>query len=63
MVKCSYCSSDLKKGTGLMYVYKTGELAYYCSNSCFKNHIVLRRKINRKLVATEQKVVKVKEKK
>jgi len=49
-MKCAYCSSEIKKGTGLMYVYKTGETAFYCSNSCYKNHVVMDRKINRKLL-------------
>ena len=49
-MKCAYCLSEIKKGTGLMYVYKTGETAFYCSNSCYKNHVVMDRKMNRKLL-------------
>ena len=58
MVKCAYCSTELKKGTGMMYVYKTGDISYYCSNGCFKNDIKTGRKINRKLVAKEVKIAK-----
>ena len=28
MVKCTTCGMELKKGTGTMYVFKTGELNY-----------------------------------
>lgn len=62
MPKCAYCSGDLKKGTGLMYVYRTGNIAYYCSNTCFKNHVRLGRKISRKLATKGAKPVKVPEK-
>ena len=58
MVKCTYCSTELKKGTGMMYVHRTGDIAYYCSNSCYKNHVVMRRKISKKLVTKEVKVAK-----
>ena len=50
-MKCAYCSTEIKKGTGLMYVYRIGDTAFYCSNSCFKNRVVMRRKPNRKLVS------------
>ncbi len=63
MAKCAYCSSELKKGTGTLYVYRTGELAYYCSNSCFKNHVIMGRKINSKLVKKDVKPKPVVEKK
>ena len=58
MAKCAYCNSELKKGTGIMYVYRAGDIAYYDTNKCFKSHIQLRRKINRKLVIKEAKAVK-----
>ncbi|MFI5412359.1 MAG: 50S ribosomal protein L24e [Candidatus Micrarchaeales archaeon] len=58
MAKCAYCLTELKKGTGIMYIHKTGDIAYYCSNSCFKNHVFLDRKINKKLVVKEVKVTK-----
>ncbi len=56
MVKCTYCLSELKKGTGMMYVHRIGTIEYYCSNSCFQNHVVMRKKINRKLVTSEVKI-------
>jgi ribosomal protein L24E len=63
MVKCAYCNTELKKGTGIMYVYRTGDIAYYDTNKCFKNHIKTRRGISKKLVVKEAKVVKAVEKK
>ncbi len=47
-MKCSYCSNDIRKGTGMMYVYNSGVIKYYCSARCYKNDAVLGRKFNRK---------------
>lgn len=49
-MKCSYCSSEIKKGRGLMYVYNTGAVKYYCSGRCFTNNVKLKRKFNTKEV-------------
>ena len=54
-MKCSNCGNEIPRGTGTMFVYKTGDLAYYCSHKCYKNHYVMGRKINRKLVAQPAK--------
>ena len=48
MVKCTTCGMELRKGTGTMYVFKTGDLNYFCSTRCYKNKIVLKRKLNPK---------------
>lgn len=47
-MKCSYCSAEIKKGTGTMFVYNTGLIKYYCSSRCFKNDVQMKRKFNRK---------------
>lgn len=44
MVKCSFCSTEIPKGTGKMYVRKDGRVFYFCSNKCNKNMIKLGRK-------------------
>lgn len=49
-MKCSYCSKEIKGGTGLLYVFKNGKISYFCSNKCYINSIVLRRKPNPKMV-------------
>ena len=43
MVKCSFCNSELEKGTGKMYVFKTGKINYFCSTKCEKNTLKLKR--------------------
>lgn len=48
MVKCTYCTREIPKGTGTMYVYKTGTINYFCSNRCFKNGVVMHRRLNKK---------------
>ena len=57
-MKCSYCSAEVQKGRGIMYVYKIGNVAYYCSSKCYKNGIILKRKISKKNVMTGTKVQK-----
>ncbi|MCL5100719.1 MAG: 50S ribosomal protein L24e [Candidatus Marsarchaeota archaeon] len=36
MVKCSYCSEEIERGTGFAYVKKVGTVRYYCSKRCYK---------------------------
>lgn len=44
-MKCSYCSNEIEKGTGLVYVRKNGAIRYYCTNRCRKLNLVYDRKI------------------
>lgn len=44
MVKCSFCGIEIEKGTGKIYVYKSGKINYFCSNKCEKNTVKLGRK-------------------
>ena len=37
MPKCTFCGENITKGTGKMYVYKDGKIAYFCSSKCQKN--------------------------
>lgn len=57
-MKCSYCSGEVPKGSGIMYVYKNGTVNYYCSSKCYKSDIILKRKISSKNVATRVKAKK-----
>lgn len=50
-MKCSYCTSEIEKGTGTTYVRKNGTVKYYCSNRCLKLNIVQVRKLGRKELA------------
>lgn len=47
-MRCSYCSNEIRKGTGTIYVFKTGAINYFCSNRCYKNAIILHRKPRQK---------------
>ena len=47
MVNCTFCGKSLPKGTGKMYVYKSGKLSYFCSMKCEKNTLKLKRKASR----------------
>ncbi len=44
MAKCTYCTVEIPKGTGLLFVYKTGKLANFCSRKCEKHQLQLKRK-------------------
>ena len=35
-MRCAFCTKEIDKGTGTMYVRKTGATKYYCSNRCFE---------------------------
>lgn len=43
MAKCSFCGSEIVKGTGKLLVFKTGKTAHFCSSKCEKNLLKLRR--------------------
>jgi large subunit ribosomal protein L24e len=44
MVRCSYCTNEIEKGSGIMYVRKTGAIKYYCSDRCYKFEVVQHKK-------------------
>ncbi|MBW2979458.1 50S ribosomal protein L24e [Candidatus Woesearchaeota archaeon] len=43
MPKCSFCGSELKTGTGKMFVKRDGKILYFCSKKCEKNMLKLKR--------------------
>lgn len=44
MANCSFCGGRIEKGTGKIFVFKTGKIAYFCSMKCEKNMLKLGRK-------------------
>ena len=44
MAKCSYCRSDIKPGTGCLYVKKDGKTLWFCKKKCELNALKLKRK-------------------
>jgi len=44
MAKCSFCKTDIEKGTGKIYVKKDGKILHFCSRKCEKNMLKLKRK-------------------
>ncbi|MBI2133817.1 50S ribosomal protein L24e [Candidatus Woesearchaeota archaeon] len=43
-MRCSFCGEEMEKGTGKMYVRKTGKIFYFCSSKCEKSLVKLGRK-------------------
>jgi ribosomal protein L24E len=58
MVKCSYCTSNIEAGTGIMFVKKNGALRYYCSDRCYKANEIYGKKPNKKEIAELTKAKK-----
>ena len=54
-MKCSYCTQDIEKGTGLMYVRKNGDIRYFCSDRCFKFEIKYKKKVSAKEIRAHSK--------
>jgi len=46
-MKCSYCSKEIEKGRGIMFVHRSGKISYYCSNRCYKFDTVYHRKFKK----------------
>ena len=44
MVNCTFCNSIVRRGTGLIFVQKTGRILNFCSSKCEKNMLKLGRK-------------------
>nr|MBI4156805.1 50S ribosomal protein L24e [Candidatus Woesearchaeota archaeon] len=44
MAVCSFCGNRIMKGTGKIYVFKTGKINNYCRSKCEKNDLKLQRK-------------------
>ncbi|MBS3117398.1 50S ribosomal protein L24e [Candidatus Woesearchaeota archaeon] len=47
MAKCTFCGYEVERGTGKLYVFKTGKTANFCSSKCEKNMLKLKRKARR----------------
>lgn len=43
-MKCSFCGTEIVKGTGFLYVYKDGTIHNFCSRKCEANMLKLKRK-------------------
>lgn len=44
MPKCSYCKSEIERGTGVLYAQKDGRILWFDKKKCEKNMFKLKRK-------------------
>jgi len=44
MTKCTFCGSDIEKGTSILYFRDNGKFLNFCSGKCEKNLLTLKRK-------------------
>lgn len=42
-MKCSFCGNAIERGTGKIFVKKTGKILAFCSRKCEKNMLKLGR--------------------
>jgi len=54
-MKCSFCTDEIERGTGKIFVKKDGKVLYFCSNKCEKNTFKLGRKPLRTKWVTKKK--------
>jgi len=47
-MKCSFCGSTIRSGTGKMFVKNDGTILYWCSSKCEKNYRLKREPEKRK---------------
>ena len=62
MAFCSFCNSEIPKGTGEIYVLRDGTSLTFCSSKCRNNHVKLRRE-GRLMKWTSKKLILSGEKK
>ena len=43
-MNCSFCSKEIKPGTGLMFVKKDAKILHFCASKCRRNMLDLGRK-------------------
>jgi large subunit ribosomal protein L24e len=43
-MKCSFCNSEIKLGTGKIFVKNSGEILYFCSRKCEGYYFMGRKK-------------------
>lgn len=55
MAKCFFCGEMLPEGGGRMFVKKSGQILYFCSSKCQKNHRLGREGKDRKWTLVSRK--------
>tara|TARA_Y100000310_G_scaffold345695_1_gene468417 strand:- start:4353 stop:4544 length:192 start_codon:yes stop_codon:yes gene_type:complete len=63
MVKCTFCAREIAKGTGMIFVYKSGKQARFCSRKCELHQNKLKRKARKMKWVTSLAKVLAKDKK
>lgn len=43
-MKCSFCSNEIPRGTGMTYVQTDARIFYFCSSKCQKGQLKLKHK-------------------
>jgi large subunit ribosomal protein L24e len=44
VVKCTFCGTNIAKGTGKLFVKKDGRVLHFCTQKCETNMLVLHRR-------------------
>ncbi|MBI2542962.1 MAG: 50S ribosomal protein L24e [Candidatus Aenigmarchaeota archaeon] len=57
-MKCSFCSSNIPRGKGKMFIKNSGEISYFDKSKCEKNFFMGRNRKKLKWAKSEKKVKK-----
>ena len=57
-MKCTFCGSNIQRGTGKMFVKNTGEIFYFDKSKCEKNFFMGREKKKLKWTKPKKKPVR-----
>lgn len=58
MANCNFCGKEIERGTGKIFIEKSGKPLYFCSTKCEKNLLKLNRKPRTTTWTEEHKKVK-----
>ena len=56
MVKCSFCKTEIPKGSGTLFIKNTGKSFWFCSKKCEKNQLKLKRNPTKRKWSAKAKV-------
>ncbi len=62
MPKCSFCKKNYDVPHGMTFVLPNGDLLYFCSSKCQKNHKLGRRGEKKNWVRKKKKIKKISKK-
>ena len=57
-MKCSFCKTDIPRGTGTMFIKNSGKVFWFCKKKCEKNMFKLKRNPTNLKWSSKEKITK-----